>query len=376
MRIAIDCRPVFAGMGGIGHHTESLVRAIAKADSRHQYTLLFTARKNEGRLVGSDRFQELTFEAGMIDPVWEQVQLPSVLSENEIELYHSPCFALPAVKTTKWRVATVHDVVFRTHPELVASGLRDYLDRWTEHSLEVADAVITVSEFSKSEIVRAYGTPGEKVHVIPNGVEDRFRRRYSKHAERELRQKLGLSGRFVLYVGSLEPKKNISRLLKAFAMVLRSARAEGLRLVLAGGRGGQEYDVDAEIERAGIGKHVMVIGYLPDAEIPVLMRAAALFVYPSLYEGFGLPPLEAMACGTPVVVSNSSSLPEVVGDAALIAPAEETDRLAEAVERGLFDKAVRKTLVRKGLGRVLPYTWSRAAEQTLEVYEMVAEGVT
>jgi len=374
MRIAIDCRSVFPGMGGIGHHTESLVRAMAKADGRHQYTLLFTARRNEGRLVGSDRFQELAFEAGMIDPVWEQVQLPSVLSENEIELYHSPCFALPVVKTTKWRVATVHDVVFRTHPELVAPGLRDYLDRWTEHSLEAADAVITVSEFSKSEIVQAYGTPADRVHVIPNGVDERFRKRYSKHTEWELRQKLGLPGRFVLYVGSLEPKKNISRLLQAFAMVQRGAHAEGLRLVLAGGRGGKEYDVEAEIERAGIGKHVMVIGYLSDAEIPVLMRAAALFVYPSLYEGFGLPPLEAMACGTPVVVSDSSSLPEVVGDAALIVPAEDIGRLAEVMERGLFDKAVRKSLVRKGIGRVLPFTWARAAQRTLDLYETVAEG--
>ena len=373
MRIAIDCRSVFPGMGGIGHHTANLVRALAEVDGRHQFALLATTRKGDDPVVANAAFQELTFEAGMIDELWEQVQLPSVLADNEIELYHSPCFALPVVKTTRWRIVTVHDVVFRVRPDLVDTGLCDYLDRWTEHSLDVADAVIAPSEFSKQEIVRAYGTSPDNVHVVYNGVGNEFRKRCPAGAKTALRKKLGLPQRFVLYVGSLEPKKNIDRLLQAFGLLVSEGRAGKRKLVLVGGRGGQDYDVEAAVERAGVAEHVVVSGYLEDDEVPTLMAMANLFVYPSLYEGFGLPPLEAMACRTPTVVSDATCLPEIVGDGALIAPAEDAERLAEQMDRGLHDQQLRKTLASKGAKRAREFTWERAAQQTLAIYDSVAE---
>lgn len=378
-RIAIDCRSVFPGMGGIGHCTRSLVRAIAEADGSHDYVLVTTDRGGAGRLVegtpaAGRNFRELSFPAGMIDERWEQLQLPTVLADNDIDLYHSPCFALPVVETTRARVATVHDVVFRARPELVDAGLRGYLDRWTEHSLDVADAIVTVSEFSKREIVGAYGAPAEKVHVIYNGIGPEFQGREAGDAGKQLREKHALPERFVLYVGSLEAKKNIDRLLDAFSILVKEGRAGDRELVLAGGRGGQAYDVEAAIDRAGVREHVIVTGYVADEDVPVLMNMADLFVYPSLYEGFGLPPLEAMACGTPTVVSDAACLPEVVGDAALVAPAEDATGLAAVVERALGDKTLRGKLSQLGPKRAADFTWQRAARETLALYESLIGG--
>jgi glycosyltransferase involved in cell wall biosynthesis len=366
-------------MGGIGHCTRSLVRAIAEADGRHDYVLVTTDRGGAGKLVegipaAGRNFRELSFPAGMIDKRWEQLQLPTVLADNGIDLYHSPCFALPVVETTRARVATVHDVVFRTRPELVDTGLGDYLDRWTGHSLDVADAIVTVSEFSKREIVRAYDAPAEKVHVIYNGIGPEFHRRDPGEAGKRLRETHALPERFVLYVGSLEAKKNIDRLLDAFATLVEEGRAGDRKLVLAGGRGGQAYDVEAAIGRAGVREHVIATGYLPDGDIPALMNMADLFVFPSLYEGFGLPPLEAMACATPTVVSDAACLPEVAGDGALVAPAEDVAGLAAAIGRALGDEALRGKLSALGPKRASEFTWQRAARETLALYESLIGG--
>ena len=374
MRIAIDCRSVFPGRGGIGRHAENLVRALAGVDGHHQYLLLFTRRKGDLRLIGSDAFAELVFEAGMIDERWEQLQLPTVLADNGIDLYHNTCFSVPVVQTTQWRVATVHDVVFRVHPELVDPKLCDYLDRWTEHALDVADAVITVSEFSKGQISDAYGTASEKVHVVYNGVEEHFRPGVSKRMAREVREKHKLPERFVLYIGSLEPKKNIDRLLEALRSLVEARAVKGHKLVLAGGAGGKGYDVAQAMDLAGVREHVLVTGYVDDSEVAPLMNLADLFVYPSLYEGFGLPPLEAMACGTPTVVSDASSLPEVVGDGALVAPATDAAGLAEQMARGLRDAKLRRRLKARGRKRAREFTWARAARETLALYETAAGG--
>ena len=175
-------------------------------------------------------------------------------------------------------------------------------------------------------------------------------------------------------MGSLEPKKNIDRLLAAFAQLARGG-TDDATLVLAGGRGGKSYAADAAIDRLGLRDRTHLTGYLDDADIVTLMQMADLFVYPSLYEGFGLPPLEAMACGTPVVVSDATCLPEIVGGAALVASAEDVDEIAAAMRRGLEDRNLRRALTLAGRRRAREFTWERTARQTLAVYESVAEDV-
>jgi len=368
MKIAIDCRSVFPGRGGIGRYAESLARGLAQVDTSNEYLLLVTERQSQP-IAANGQVQQVAFQATMIDEVWEQLHLPSILAEYDVDLYHNPCFSLPVVKTTRWRIATVHDVVFRTYPQLVDARLRSYLDRWSEHALEVGDAIITSSEFSKSEIVKHFGTPPEKIHVIYHGVDPSFRRRVPGKAEGVLRTKYGLSKPFVLYVGSLEAKKNIDRLLEALALLVSDGRAGERVLALVGGRGGNDYDVEAAIQRAGVKERVVVTGYVTDEDVVILMNLADLFVYPSLYEGFGLPPLEAMACGTPTVVSQATSLPEVVGDGALVAPAEDVEALATQMARLLNDPELRRTMSERGRKRAETFTWERAARGTLELYE-------
>lgn len=374
MRIALDCRSAFPGRGGIGRYAESLARALARLDGKHDYLILVTGRQTE-QIVRDGRAKQITVQAAMIDQVWEQLQLPMVLEEHGVDLYHNPCFSLPVVKTTRWRVATVHDVVFRSHPDLVAPGLRDYLDHWSEHSLDAADAIITATEFSKQDIIGAYGTPGEKIHVIPHGVEERFRKQNSGGSAAGLRKKYKLPKRFVLYVGAIEAKKNIERLLEAFSLLVKDGDVGDRKLVLAGGQGGKGYDIDSAIGRNDLREHVIVTGYIDDKDMVGLMNLAGLFVYPSLHEGFGLPPLEAMACGTPTVVSDATCLPEVVGDGALVAPAEDAPGLAEQMAKGLKDKNLRRSLMRRGRRRSKEFTWERTAQRTLDLYESVAGGV-
>lgn len=372
MRIAIDCRSVFPGMGGIGKHAAELVKALARTGGRDTYLLLFTGRMEGRKLVENPSFAHLYFEAGMTDERWEQLHLPSVLAECEVDLYHSTCFALPVVRTTRVAIAAVHDVVFRARPELVEPRLRDYLDRWTEHSLEAADAVITVSKFSKAEMVRLYGVRPEKVHVIYNGVGLEFFQAGDAALAASVREKYKLPKRFILYLGALEAKKNIDRLLEAYVLLSRQRRMNDVHLVLAGGKGGQGYDVRAALRTAGLEERATLCGYVSDEHVVMLMQLAELFVYPSLYEGFGLPPLEAMACGVPTVVSDATSLPEVVGDGALVSPAEDAGCLAEEMAKGLFDRGLRASLAKRGRARAREFTWERSARETAGVYEAEA----
>jgi glycosyltransferase involved in cell wall biosynthesis len=371
MKIALDCRSVFPGRGGIGRHTEALARWLPRVDAENQYLLLTSHRQKEP-LSSSGQVTQEACPAAMIDEVWEQVQLPGILEEHGVDLYHNPCFSLPVVRTTRWRVATVHDAIFRAHPEMVDPRLRDYLDRWTGHSVDAGDAVITVSEFSKKEIVRLYGVSAEKVRVVYNGIDPKTSELPAKLPADEFLRKYGVQGKFVLYVGALEAKKNIDRLLEAYAMLRKEGTCSAMQLVLAGGRGGQDFDPEAAVRRKSLSGSVVLAGYVPDEDVPRLMRMAELFVYPSLYEGFGLPPLEAMACGTPTVVSDASCLPEVVGDAALVASAHDAEDLAEKMRVGLTNAKLRRTLGHAGRQRAAQFQWEQAARRTLDVYRSVA----
>jgi glycosyltransferase involved in cell wall biosynthesis len=237
-------------------------------------------------------------------------------------------------------------------------------------SLGLADRVITVSEFSKREMVELYGADPAKLGVIYNGVDPRFGAGAGGgKASAALLMKLGLPQRYALYVGALEEKKNIPRLLTAWRLV--SARVPGVKLVLAGGQGGKEFDAQAAVEAADVKSAVALVGYVPDDVLPAAMARAELFVYPSLYEGFGLPVLEAMASGVPVVTSRTSSLGEVAADAARLVDPENVEELAGAMAEVLTDRKLARELVRKGKARAVEFTPERCARETLAVYREV-----
>lgn len=367
MRVVVDCRCVFAGCGGIGNYALQLVRALALVDRANEYILLQSTARPSVPIVDRPNFRQVACPAAMLDAEWEQLQLPTLLDELEADLYHNPTFALPLVRPCP-TVTTIHDVVFHYRPDLVRPALCGYLRQWAEAAAHSATLIITVSEYSKAAIVAAYGVPPERVVVTYEAADcERFGPTYGGAREDELRSRYGIRGPYVLYVGSLEPKKNLDRLLDAFA---DAQRAMGLThtLVLAGGQGGMDWDVRSALRERDLERSVVVTGFLPDDLLPYAYGAAELFVYPSLYEGFGLPPLEAMACGTPVLVSDATSLPEVVGDAALVVGAEDVVGLSQAIQDVLTDPDLRTRLAALGVRRAARFSWQQTALRTLRCY--------
>jgi glycosyltransferase involved in cell wall biosynthesis len=355
MRIVLDCRSVFSGMGGIGRATAGLAPALARAVAPHEILLLRGARDTQLPIAAGPNVRDVPANAAMIDPLFEQVTLPGLLDELEADVYHGTCFSVP-IGVRAARVATVHDVVFRQRPELVEPGLRAYLDRWTEVSCEVAEAVVTDSEFSRREIASAYGRLAD---VVPIAVDERF----------FAAPRLIARDPFVLYVGSFEPKKNVRELLTAFARLV--SRRLDLRhaLVLAGSG---PLDVAAIARELGIGERVHVAGHVPDDELVKLYSAADGFAYLSEYEGFGLPPLEAMAAGTPALVSDRTSLPEVTGGGALVVDPHDPESVAKALERLLTDRELRSELRTTGREAARRFSWEASARALAGIYERVA----
>ena len=371
MRIAVDCRCVFDGCGGIGNYARSLVRALARVNDYDEVIVLRTSHRPGEPIVEAPNVWEERVRAAMLDADWEQLQLPALLEELGVDLYHNTTFALPMVAPCR-TVTTIHDVVFQYRPDLVSPSLREYLARWSQVAAHTADRVITVSRYSKHAVQEAYGVSDDRIDVTYEAADlERFYPRYGGGLETEFRKRYGIEKPFVLYVGALEPKKNIDNLLAAFRDAKRMGNMPH-QLVLAGGKGGMEYDIAEAVSAFGVGQDAVVTGYLPGRYLPVAYNAADVFVYPSLYEGFGLPPLEAMACGTPTIVARATSLPEVVGEAALSVNPYDVSEMAEALYRVVQDEGLREAFSRKGIERARMFSWQRTALDTLESYRIAA----
>lgn len=360
MRIVLDCRSVFPGMGGIGRSTACLARELPAAlGPEHELVLLLGARRPAEPLAHGPNVRALPSEAAMIDPAFEQLRLPALLRELEADVYHGTCFAVPLAASAVARVATVHDVVFRRRPELVAGSLGEYLARWTEVSCLIADAVVTVSEFSRGEIAALYGRPAGAIDVVPCAVEPRFFALPRRPA----------TAPFLLYVGALEAKKNVEPLLDGFAALLTRRPDLPHRLVLAGGQGGQPFDLARALAgRPEVAPRVDALGHVPEARLLELYASAAAFCYLSEYEGFGLPPLEAMAAGLPTLVSDRTSLPEVTAGGALVVDPADPAAVADALEQLLCDEALRAELATRGRAAAGRFRWSESARALATVY--------
>lgn len=357
MRIVFDCRSVFAGMGGIGRAAASLARELPRAVSADdEVLLLLGARRPEAPLAEAPNARLLATDAAMIDPIFEQIHLPGLLEEVEADIYHGTCFSVPIAAGRAMRVATVHDVVFRRRPELVEPGLRDYLDRWTGVSCDVADAVVTVSEFSRREIATLYGRPAERIDVVSNAVDEERFRAQTPAAPRD-------GPPYLLYVGSIEPKKNVEALVRAFQALCRRAPDLPHELRLAGsGRLPEGFEP---------GPRVRLLGHVAEDRLPGLYAGADLFCYLSEYEGFGLPPLEAMSARVPCLVADRASLPEITSGGALLADPSDAEAVAVAMERALRDDRLRAELQERGWRAVQRYSWRASALKLVSIYRRV-----
>ncbi len=346
---------------GINRYIYNLLLNLALADQEHQYTVFLGDRRfppNPGLTL---RTSWLPTTHPLVRIGWEQLVQPFVLWQEKIDLLHSLAFVTPLICPCP-SVVTIYDLSFLIFPKAFKLSKRLYLTLLTRPSARKARRIITISESTKRDAVRLLGVSSEKVDVVYCGVDKAFH----PLPEREVasfRQKRGLPEQIILFVGTIEPRKNVARLIEAYSRL----RDRQVKLVIGGARGWLYQEIFACVEELGLTDDVLFPGYIPPDELPLWYNAAELFVYPSLYEGFGLPPLEAMACGTPVIASNVSSLPEVVGEAGLTIDPMDSRGLAEAMNQVLSDRALRQSMRERGLARAGRFSWANAARETIGV---------
>ena len=382
MRIGIDYTSAAHQGAGIGRLTRNVVRALAEIDQENEYTLLVQGREipyppavPHGRNVASGipnaNFGEVRtwISERWWTRIWHRLRLPIPVDwvVGSIDLFHSPDFTLPPTRPGTRTIVTVHDLSFLRLPHCFEPALLDYLAVHVPRAVRRADRVLADSESTRRDVIELLGIPGDKVSVLYSGVEPRFQPIHDPQTLEGVRLKYDLPPRFVLCVGTIQPRKNHAALIEAFTRLDTS----DLSLVIVGGKGWLYEDVFHKIRELGMRDRVHLTGFVDDRDLPVLYNLAEVFAWPSLYEGFGLPPLEAMACGIPVVTANNSSLPEVVADAGLLVDAADTQALAHALARVLNDPALRRTLVARGLARAREFTWHKAAQTLLATYKHV-----
>ena len=397
-RIGIDYTAAARQRAGIGRYTRELVSALLAleggAESPHQYVIFAatgglkpeTWNLKPGPGV---RLRTVPLTDDWLARLWHRLRLPIPVETitGPLDVFYSPDFVLPPTRRATRTLLTVHDLSFLHCPEAFVPALRRYLEQVVPRSIARADRVLADSAHTRSDIVSLLGVSPDKVEVLYSGVPARFQPEAEPGERERLQTRYGIGDQpYVLSVGTLQPRKNYLRLIRAFANLkpetlrpetlrpetLRpeTLRPETLRpetsLVIAGGRGWLYEDIFSEAERHG--DRVRILGFVDEGDLPALYRSAALFAFPSLYEGFGLPVLEAMACGVPVVCSNASSLPEVAGEAGLLVDPLDTDGLAEAMRRVLKDSGLRREMIARGVAQAARFTWERAARQLLDVF--------
>lgn len=388
VKVAFEASALLYRQMGIASYVRHLLAALALTGEGVDFVLLLNDfRRNPRRaaayLPGSARFRRRAtrLPARLWRGLFLDWRLPIELLSGSLDILHVPDCVAPRPRRAKL-VVTVHDLLDFVMPELFPQRLRDpsfsrYYDwkqAYVSRTLGLADHVIAVSENTKADILRFFGLPEERVSVIPYGLASHFRPIPPGEERRATLQRYGVAdGGFLLYVGRLEDRKNAKTLFRALRLLLdRGHRIP--RLVVCGWQAHPAETGDAlrTLAELRLEEAIQLVDYVPTQELPCFYSAATALVYPSVYEGFGLPPLEAMGCGTPVVASGSSSLPEVVGDAALRPDPGDVDALAQAVGRVLEDGDLRAELREKGLRRAAAFSWERAAEATLEVYRRIA----
>jgi glycosyltransferase involved in cell wall biosynthesis len=368
VRIAIDARKLHDF--GIGTYVRNLLRHLARQDVRNEYVVLCRPADCEYVAELGGNMRPLVERAPAYS-IREQYRLPLALRRERIDVFHAPHYVLPPLTPCK-SVVTIHDCIHLMFPQYLPGRLAHVYARavlWA--AIRRSERVLTVSEASKRDILRFFNVSAGKVEVIPNGIDERFSVVPSDEEIARVRERYLLHDPFLLYAGNIKPHKNVERLIEAFHL-LRQRGHEHLRLLIIGNEVSKYPALRRTVHQFKLHTYVRFLGFVPDQMLAVLYRLADAFVFPSLYEGFGLPPLEAMACGTPVVTSNVSSLPEVVGDAALLVDPYDASAIAGAVERILGDPALRADLVERGRIRARQFSWELSVARIRSVYEEVA----
>lgn len=371
MRVALDAIPLVAAKTGIGHYTDALAEWLARVHTDHQYELFSPFDFEFDPCNGTPaNLSKRYIPVRSIFRKWWLIGLPSFLQISPVDVFHGTNYCVPVFAPCP-TVATVHDMSLLSHSGTHENDNVRRGRRRLPIMIRRATRIIAPSEWTKQEIIRIMGTRPDKIRVIHEGAREKMKRLPSEERTAVL-DKHGIRTQYLLYVGTIEPRKNLTTLIRAYDELLRQTTHRP-QLVLCGGRGWMEDEVFRLVEELKLQDQVRFTGYVDDADLPALYSGAEAFVYPSIYEGFGLPPLEAMACGTPVVTSNVSSLPEVVGEAGLLHDPLDHMTLTRHFVTLLSDRSASEKLQRAGLEQASRFSWERAARETQALYDEVFE---
>ncbi len=364
MRIGIDFTAAVRERAGIGRYARELVRALARLDQVNRH-VLFVPRDAEAELLADAwppnfSIVRAPLTERYLAALWQRARVPLPVETfiGGTDVFYSPDFLLPPTRARR-ALVTVHDLSYVRVPECFPEPLKIYLNRAVPRALERADLILADAASTQRDLQEVYRVAPEKIRVLYSGVDSRFCGEIAEGARARVREKYGLRAPYLLSLGTIQPRKNYARLIEAFSKLPVADH----QLVIVGRRGWMFEEIFQTVERLKLQERVVFPQFVDDDDLPALYAMATLFVYPSLYEGFGLPGAEAMACGAPVVCSNASSLPEVAGDAALYFEPRDVDAMADAVKRALTDKSLRLDLQRRGYTQVKQFSWERAARE-------------
>lgn len=381
MKIAFDAQLLMKGeKTGIGWCAENILKKMPQY-SMHEYQLdCFTLGYSAEQLENVKKYSSLGFKINkctwfhdvIYRMIWNFFSVPYFIffgKSADVTLFFNYVIP-PGVKGKK--VSFVYDMAYKAHPETVRVKTRELLNIALMKSCKRADHIITISEFSKNEIIKYLDIPEKKISIMPCGVDSLlYHPNYSEQEVNDVKEKLKIDRDYFLYLGTLEPRKNIERLIQAYTQ-LKKEQPDAPKLVIAGKKGWMYEHIFETVRSLHMEKTIIFTGYIEEKDAPKLIKGAEIFLFPSIYEGFGMPPIEAMACGTPVVVSNVSSLPEVVGEAGILVDPMSVDSIKDGMKKLFEDESLRKEMSIRGIERAKLYTWDSAAKILYEVFEQLS----
>ncbi len=367
--ISIDYTPAHEQRGGIGRYVRELVAALAAYDDQTPYRLFAAGLSAPPHDSPGPNFTWRTTRLSTrnLARLWHRLRIPLPIEyfTGDAGLFHATDFVLPPLRRGTRSLLTVHDLSFMRTPEATPPRLKAYLERVVPRSVARADHILADSRATKQDIIAFYQTPADKITVLYSGVSDHFR---PTPLTNTIRARYDLPhAPYIIAVGSVHPRKNYARLVHALA----ASGLEGVHLVITGGRGQPDAPVYGAVAECSMTDRVHFAGYVDDADLPALYTGALALAYPSLYEGFGIPILEAFACGTPVIAANRSSLPEVTGEAGILFDPLDVEAMASALCRIVEDEALRETLRKRGFGQLERFSWQKAAQKLAAIYRQM-----
>ncbi len=371
MKIAINTLAMKSLKHGMGRYIGSLVNALLKIDTRNQYLLYVSDLNAQYFEVKGNPRVKLKFVPSnrALRLLWEQTLLPFDLKREKVDIFYGPAFTVPLFKTCK-QVVAILDLTWFKHRKKHIWIKQLYFRTLIPLAVRQTERVIVISQSTKKDLIKILKVPEDKIAVTHLGTSLAFRVVEDQKKLSGIRTKYNLPRQFILFIGVLEPRKNIPGLVRAFSRFKEGTNLSH-KLVIGGGRsyGWKNKEIFQVIEDLGMDKEIIFTDFILEADLPALYNLADLFVLPSFYEGFGLPILEAQACGCPVITSNISSMPEVGGDAALFVDPDDIKELAEAMRRILTDDKLKAEMIKKGFENLKRFSWEKAARETLKVFE-------